>query len=101
MFNVVKWSGGNKPIWVAKHKCMEETQGISLYSYLYPKFAKTKNNLSFLLSFMVSSTSQRKEGRASLMGNREGWGKGREDLAQIICTHVSKCKNDKIKEEKK
>jgi hypothetical protein len=32
---VVKRSGRDEPIWVVVHMCMETTQGISLYSYLY------------------------------------------------------------------
>jgi hypothetical protein len=34
-------SGRNEPISFAIHKCMEATLGISVYSYLYPKLAKT------------------------------------------------------------
>jgi hypothetical protein len=37
---VVKRSGGDEPMWVIIHKCMEATLGISLYSYLYLKLAK-------------------------------------------------------------
>jgi hypothetical protein len=37
----VKRSGRDEPIWVVIYICMEETQGISLYSYLYLKLAKT------------------------------------------------------------
>jgi hypothetical protein len=46
-------------MWVAIHKCMETMLGISLYSYLYPKLAKT---MSFLLSLMFSpQQNQRRE----------------------------------------
>jgi hypothetical protein len=38
-------------MWIAIHMCMEATLGISLYSYLYLKLAKT---LSFLLSLSFS-----------------------------------------------
>jgi hypothetical protein len=38
---VVKRSGRDEPIWVVIHKCMEATQGISWYSYLHLKPAKT------------------------------------------------------------
>jgi hypothetical protein len=31
---VLKRSGRNEPMWVAIHKCMEATLGISLHSYL-------------------------------------------------------------------
>jgi hypothetical protein len=47
---VVKRSGRDEPIWVAIHKCMEATLGISLYSYLYLKLSKT---LFFLLSLCL------------------------------------------------
>jgi hypothetical protein len=40
-YEVVKRSGRDKPIWVVIHICMETTQEISLYSYLYLKLAKT------------------------------------------------------------
>jgi hypothetical protein len=48
---VVKRSGKDEPMWVAIHRYMEATLGISLYSYLYLKLSKT---LSFLLSLMFS-----------------------------------------------
>jgi hypothetical protein len=48
---IVKRYGRDEPIWVAIHKCMEATLGISLYSHLYLKLAKM---LSFLLSPMFS-----------------------------------------------
>jgi hypothetical protein len=36
---VAQWSGRDEPMWVAIHKGMEATLGISLYSYLYFKLA--------------------------------------------------------------
>jgi hypothetical protein len=38
---VVKSSGRDEPMWVAVHKCIKAMLGISLYSYLYLKLAKT------------------------------------------------------------
>jgi hypothetical protein len=38
---LVKRSGRDEPIWVVIHMCMEAMLGISLYSYLYLKLAKT------------------------------------------------------------
>jgi hypothetical protein len=48
----MKRPGRNETMWVAIHKCMEATLGISLYSYLYPKLAK--NDMSAFLSLMFS-----------------------------------------------
>jgi hypothetical protein len=42
-------------MWVAIHKCMEATLGISLYGYLDLKLAKT---LSFLLSLQQNRRSR-------------------------------------------
>jgi hypothetical protein len=52
-------------MWVAIHKCMEATLGISLYSYLYPKLAKTECLFNKI----------REEGRSSSAWKQEG-GKG-------------------------
>jgi hypothetical protein len=49
---VRKRSGRDEPMCVAIHMCMEAILGISLYSYLYLKLAKTL--CFFLLSLMVS-----------------------------------------------
>jgi hypothetical protein len=38
---VAKRSGRDEPMWVTIHKFIEEVLGISLYSYLYLKVAKT------------------------------------------------------------
>jgi hypothetical protein len=48
---LAEMSGRNEPMWVAIHKCIEATLGISLHSYLYSKLAKT---VSFLLSLKFS-----------------------------------------------
>jgi hypothetical protein len=84
----VKRSGRNEPMWVAIHKCMEAMLGISLGKYFYLKLAK---ELFFLLSLMFSlqqNTRTRGWNRFCL----EAGGRG----LQIMCTYVSKCKNDKI-----
>jgi hypothetical protein len=49
---VMKRCDRDEPVCVAIHKCMEAMLGISLYSYLYLKLAKT---LSISLSFMFFS----------------------------------------------
>jgi hypothetical protein len=57
-------------MWVATHKCMEATLGISLYTCLYPKLAKT---LCFLIiSYVFFSTKlENKRAEQVLPGN---WG---------------------------
>jgi hypothetical protein len=69
---------------------MEAMLGISLYSYLYLKLAKT---LVFLISYVFSS---RKLENKRVERTAWEWGKGGE-VAQTMYAHVSKCKNDKIK----
>jgi hypothetical protein len=59
---------------------METTQGISLCNYLFLKLAKALFFLSYLLCVFFYKIG--------------GWG-GRRKVAQIMYTHVSKCKNDK------
>jgi hypothetical protein len=90
----VKRSGRDEPVWIVIHIRMETTQGISLYSYLYLKLAK--NALFLFLSFMFFLLqSQRTRGQ-----NRFCPEVGEaEKVAQIMHTHLSKCKNDKIKKE--
>jgi hypothetical protein len=79
----VKRSGKDEPIQVAIHMCMKAMLGICLYRYLYLKLAKTLCLSYYLLVF--SSTKLEKQ----VVG---------VDVAQTMYTHVSKCKNDKIKQ---
>jgi hypothetical protein len=51
-------SGRNEPMWVAIHKCMEARLGISLYSYLYPKLAKTLCLSYYLLCFLLNKIGE-------------------------------------------
>jgi hypothetical protein len=51
--------------------------------------------MSFLLSMFSLQQNQRTRGRMEAGG--QGWG----EVAQTMYTHVSKCKNNKIKGEKK
>jgi hypothetical protein len=74
---------------------MEAMLGNSLYSYLYLKLAKMLCHSCYLLCFL-SNKIREQEGRA---GSARKWGK--EEVAQIMYTHVSQCKNDKIKFKKK
>jgi hypothetical protein len=48
---VGKRSGRDEPMWIAIHKYMEATLGISLYSYPYLKLAKTLCPSYYLLCF--------------------------------------------------
>jgi hypothetical protein len=81
----VKRSGRDEPVQIAIHKCMEATLGISLYSYLYPKLAKTLWLSNYLFCFLFTK-----------IGEQEGIPRG-EGRWQEQCIHVSKCKNDKKK----
>jgi hypothetical protein len=75
---------------------MEATLGISLYRYLNLKLAKT---MSFLLSLSFLFNKIREEGGTS-PAQKTGE-EGRGEVAQTMYTHVSKCKQDKRKREKK
>jgi hypothetical protein len=86
----VKKSGRDEPMWVAIHKCMEAMLGISLYSYLYLKLAKPLCFSYYLLCFLFNKIEE--EGRTG-----SAWKQWGGEVAQTVYTHVSKCKNDKIK----
>jgi hypothetical protein len=49
----VKRSGRNDPVCVAIHICIETTQGISLYSCLHLKLAKTPCLSFYLICFFL------------------------------------------------
>jgi hypothetical protein len=51
---VTKRSGRDEPMWVAIHKCMEATLGISLYSYFYLKLEK--RYIFLIIPYVFSST---------------------------------------------
>jgi hypothetical protein len=72
----VKRSGRDEPVWVVIHICMETTQGISLYSYLYLRLAEMLCFSYYLLSFFFNKT-RKQEGRTGSnprqrVGEREG-----------------------------
>jgi hypothetical protein len=85
----VKRPGRDELIWVEIHKCMEPTQGISLYSYLYLKLAKMAGFSNYLLWFFSYKIGEQ-EGRTG-----SAWRQG--GVMQIMYLYVSKCKNDEIK----
>jgi hypothetical protein len=90
----VKRSGRDEPMWVVTHMCIEATLRISLHSYLYCKLAKTPCFYYLLYFFLLQNWRTRGLNRFCLEVG--GGGEGREDVAQIMYIHVSKCKNDKI-----
>jgi hypothetical protein len=59
---VVKRSGGDEPMWVVIHKCMEANLGISLYSYLYLKLTKMLHLSYYPLCFLFNKIREQ-EGR--------------------------------------
>jgi hypothetical protein len=86
-------------MWVAIQMCIEAMLGITLYSYLYPKIPKTLCFSYHLLYFLFNKI--REEDRKSSAGSGGfGWEEVVGEVAQKMYTHVSKCKNDKIKREK-
>jgi hypothetical protein len=82
----VKRSGGDEPILVVIYICLETSQGISLYSYVYHKLAKTLC-FSYLLCFLFYKIGNKRAEQVLSAGGGD----------QIMYTHVSKCKNYKIK----
>jgi hypothetical protein len=96
---VVKRSGRDEPMWVVIHKCMEAILGISLYSCFYLKLAKL-----LCISYDLLCFQQKRRRGQNLFRNGGGgiWGSWRSgEGASTMYTHVSKCKNDKIKEKQK
>jgi hypothetical protein len=61
----MKRSGRNEPVWVAIHKCMEATLGISQNSYIYPKLAKMPCLSYYLLCFLFNKIGEEEGGKGS------------------------------------
>jgi hypothetical protein len=89
----MKRSGRDEPIWVVTHICMEATQRISLYSYPCLKLAKMLCFSYYLLCFSSTKSENKRTEQVLLRGSKVGSGL----VAQVMHTHVSKCKNNKIK----
>jgi hypothetical protein len=87
----VKSSGRDEPIWVVIHVCMKTTQGIPLYSYLYLKLTKVACFSHYLLCFFFKKKAEQ------VLAGGGGYGMGRQEVEQIVYTHVRTCKNNKIK----
>jgi hypothetical protein len=66
--------------------------GISLYSYLYLKLA-IMLCFSYLLGFLINEIGEQEGGTGSAQEGRGG-----EEVTQTRYTHLSKCKNDKMRE---
>jgi hypothetical protein len=78
--------------------CIEAMLGISLYSSLYLKLAKTLC-LSFYLCFLFNKIGEQECGIDSAL--KCEWGRAVREVGRVVdqtmYTHASKCKNDKIK----
>jgi hypothetical protein len=83
---VVKRSGRDEPMWIVTHLYMEAMLGISLYSYLYLKLAKTPCLSYYPLCFLFNKIGEQEDGTGS------AWKRRRGEVAQAMYTHVSKCK---------
>jgi hypothetical protein len=72
-------------MWVVIHMCMEATLGISLCNCFYLKLAKCCFSY-YLLCLLFSEIGEEEGGTGSPRSRGQG------EMAQIIYTHVSKCK---------
>jgi hypothetical protein len=57
---VVKSSGRHEQMWIVIHMCMETTLGISLYSYLNLKLAKTLWFAYYLLCLLFNKSENKR-----------------------------------------
>jgi hypothetical protein len=89
----VKRSGRDEPMWVVIHTYMEPMLEISLYLYFYLKLAKMLCFFSLSLIFFLQQ-NRRTRGWNRFCPEAGGGEK------QIMYTHASKHKNDKIKRNK-
>jgi hypothetical protein len=83
-------------MWVVIHMCMEAMLGISLYSYLYLKLAKTLCRYVFLIiSYVFSSTKSENKREEQVLppegGGEAGvWGRQQGEMSQTMYTHMNK-----------
>jgi hypothetical protein len=73
------------------HISMKTTQGISLYSYHYLKPEKAPCFSYYLFCFVFNKVGEQEGGTCSAQRRA-----GRLEVDQIMYSHVSSCKNDKI-----
>jgi hypothetical protein len=57
-------------MWVAIHMCMEAMLGMSLYSYLYLKVAKTLCLSYYLVCFLFNKIGQQEGGGLGIRGKK-------------------------------
>jgi hypothetical protein len=81
----VKKSDREEPIWVGIYMCMEATLGISVQLSL----SQTSKNAMFFLLYLMFSLQQNQRTRFCPEVQGGGWYAW---VAQIMYTHVSKCK---------
>jgi hypothetical protein len=89
-------------MWVAIHKCMEARLGISMYSYLYHKVAKTICLSYYLLCFLFNKIGE-EGGTSSAWKQGIGGGRGVRGRWHKQCVHMlvnAKTIKQKDKEEK-
>jgi hypothetical protein len=77
---------------------MEAMIVISLYSYLYLRLAKMICLSYYLLCFLFHKIGEQDGRKGSVQKWGGGEDRGRGEVSQTMYTHVSKCKNDKVKE---
>jgi hypothetical protein len=68
---------------------------------VYPSLPQTSKNTVFLIVSYVFSSTKLENKRVEQVLPRKGGDGMSGEVAQTMYTHVSKCKNDKIKERKK
>jgi hypothetical protein len=90
----LKGSGRDEPMWVAIHMCIEAMLGVSLYSCPYLKLAKTPCLSYYLLCFLFNKIRYKSVEQVCLEV------RGKRKVAQTMYTHMSKCKNNKIKKKR-
>jgi hypothetical protein len=74
----VKRNDRDEPMWVSVHECVEAMLGISLYSYLYLKLAKTLCHSYYLLCFLSTKSENKNKRVEQVLPRSEGvgWGRG-------------------------
>jgi hypothetical protein len=82
----VERSGRNEPMQVTIHKYMPAMLGISLYSYFYPKLAKTVCLSYYLLCFLFNKI--REEGGTGSAWKRMGRSGELEGKQHKKCIHM-------------
>jgi hypothetical protein len=80
-------------MWVVIHKCVEAILGVSLYSYLYPKLAKTLWLSYYLLCLLFNKIGE--EGRIGSAWKLRGWvqeggGRGQGERDGPMYVHMNK-----------